>query len=428
MTTVVTPQELHARYRNTFGRVGGYLPRNPAAIDEFHKGLTRRAADLKEELHPAVQELADTLRSDGVLRMYVQNMLREVPQEHRHIHTVDELIQYLNVIVTWAPSYDRDPLKQIFLPMSALFGYIRLTPSGNVAFRNQAFGEKLHGILKAWCAYLDSPESAHVLNTRDWFSQSAIELNRLSEYECWNHRDKEHWGFTSFNDFFHRPIQDEFRPLAGNGDPSVIVAPNDGTVYNIQRNVPRSADFWLKGQPYSLENMVYGPQCKDEYVSAFVGGDVYQAFLSVNSFHRWNVPVDGTIEHLEIVPGYPFSHVESASPDPIAYTHSQGYQAHVSTRGLAFIRTGSELGNRLVCAVVIGMEEVSSISWNPEIKVGAPVARGQELGWFSYGGSSMALVFQPGVVDEFTVPFNNPDQHPDDGPTVFVKSQIARAR
>ncbi|MFE5869704.1 phophatidylserine decarboxylase associated domain-containing protein [Streptomyces roseifaciens] len=428
MAAVVTAQELHARYQGTFGRVGGYLPRNPLAIDEFQRGLAQRAADLKDDLDPAVREFAEMVHSDGIVRMYVSQMLQEVPEEHRHVRSVDELIRHLNVVVGWAPSYNRDPLKQIFLPMSALFGYMRLTPSGAVVFRNQAFGERIDAILGKWCTYLNSAESAHVLNTRDWFSQPAVELNRLYEYECWDHRGAEHWGFPSFNAFFHRAVKKDFRPLAGKDDPSVIVASNDGTVYNVQRDVPRSADFWLKGQPYSLENMLYGPECRSEYISAFVGGDVYQAFLSVNSYHRWHVPVDGTIEHLEIVKGYPFSHVESASPDPATFSHSQGYQANISTRGLAFIRTGSELGHRMVCAVVIGMEEVSSISWAPGVEVGATVSRGQELGWFSYGGSSMALVFQQGVVDEFTVPVTNPDLHPDDGPTVFVNSQIARAR
>ncbi|MGW1073896.1 phophatidylserine decarboxylase associated domain-containing protein [Streptomyces sp. NPDC002537] len=427
MTAVITPQELHARYQNTFGRASGYLPRNPVAIDEFHKGLAQRAADLKEDLDSTVQDLANLIDSDGIVRMYASQMINEVPEEHRHIRSVDELVQYLNVIVTWAPSYNRDPLKQIFLPMSALFGYMRLTPSGTVLFRNQAFGEKLQKILKRWCHYLNSPESKHVLNSRDWFSQPAIELNKLYEYQCWDRQNEDHWGFTSFNDFFHRPIKDDFRALAGKDDPSVIVAPNDGTVYNIQRGVPRQADFWLKGQPYSLENMLHGPECGFEYVQKFVGGDVYQSFLSVNSFHRWNIPVDGTIRHLEIVPGLMFSHVESASPDPTTFTHSQGYQSNVNTRGLAFIETGPELGNRMVCAVVIGMEEVSSIEWRKGLKVGDPVKKGDELGYFSYGGSSMALVFQPGIVDEFTVPLNNPDLHPDDGPTVFVRSQIARA-
>ncbi|MCC3768390.1 phosphatidylserine decarboxylase family protein [Streptomyces sp. UNOC14_S4] len=421
----ITAQELHSRYQNTFGRVGGYLPRNPLAIDEFQKSLAPRAVDLKDDLAKSVREFAEFIHSDGIARMYVSQMIDEVPEEHRHIRSIDDLIQYLNVVVGWAPSYDRDPQKLIALPMSALFGYMRLTKSGHVAFRLPQFNDALRKVMDTWYQYLNSAESTHVLNTRNWFSQPAIELNKLYEYECWDHRGEDYWGFTSFNDFFHRRIKlDEFRQLAGEGDPSVITAPADGTVYNMARGVARSDEFWLK-EVYSLENMLWGPQCGSEYVSKFVGGDVYQSFLSVNSFHRWNVPVDGTIKHLEKVPGLMFSHLEMERPDPTTYTSSQSYQANVNTRGLAFIECGPELGNRMVCQVVIGMEEVSSIDWS--VKVGDQVHRGQELGYFSYGGSSMALVFEQGIVNEFTVPQNDPHTHPDDGPTVFVRSQIARA-
>ncbi|WP_372410140.1 phophatidylserine decarboxylase associated domain-containing protein [Streptomyces luteireticuli] len=430
MTAVLSTEELHARYRTTFGRAGGYLPRNPAAIDEWHRNLTQRAADAKEEFVGPVKDLAEILYSDGIVRMYVTQMINELPEKHRHVTSVDDLLQKLNVIVRTAPAYDPDPTKHIFLPMSALFGHLRLTRAGAVVFRNQRFGTALQAILQDWCRFLDSPESRYVLSTREngWFSQSAAELNKLYEYECWDRRDEPHWGFGSFNDFFHRRIKlDEFRPLAGPDDPSVITAPNDGTVYNMQRDVPRSADFWIKGHYYSLENMLHGRECKDEYVGRFVGGDVYQGFLSVNSFHRWHVPVSGTIRHLEVVPGLMFSHAESESPDPATWTHSQAYQSNVNTRGLAFIETGEELGRRMVCAVVIGMDEVSSVQWKPGLAVGSEVRKGDELGFFSYGGSSMALVFEPGIVGDFTVPENNPDKHPDDGPSVFVRQQIARA-
>lgn len=156
-----------------------------------------------------------------------------------------------------------------------------------------------------------------------------------------------------------------------------------------------------------------------------VGGDVYQAFLSVNSFHRWNVPVSGTIRHLEIVPGLMFSACEDESPDPTSWTHSQSYPARVNTRGLAVIERDEADGGGMVGAVVIGMDEVSCINWS--VDVNHHVERGDELGCFSYGGSSMALVFQQGVVVDFTVPGNDPHEHPDDGPSVFVRSQIARA-
>jgi phosphatidylserine decarboxylase len=57
--------------------------------------------------------------------------------------------------------------------------------------------------------------------------------------------------------------------------------------------------FWLKGQPYSLNDMLnFDPSAK-----LFEGGTVYQAFLSALSFHRWNSPVKGKIAKAFVVNG-----------------------------------------------------------------------------------------------------------------------------
>ena len=61
---------------------------------------------------------------------------------------------------------------------------------------------------------------------------------------------------------------------------------------------------------------------------------------------------------------------------------------------------------------------------------GQRLEKGQELGYFSYGGSSMCLVFQPGAIQEFTMgtPPPKPIVDPASGPAVKVNGQIAIAR
>jgi phosphatidylserine decarboxylase len=55
------------------------------------------------------------------------------------------------------------------------------------------------------------------------------------------------------------------------------------------------------------------------------------------------------------------------------------------------------------------MAEVSSCTI--EALRGQGVRKGDELGYFQYGGSSMCLVFRPGVIDRFVVqpPFSKGD-------------------
>ena len=61
--------------------------------------------------------------------------------------------------------------------------------------------------------------------------------------------------------------------------------------YGISTDVQRQDRFWIKSQPYSLHDML----ANDGSVDQFVGGPVYQAFLSATNYHRWHSPVAGRI-------------------------------------------------------------------------------------------------------------------------------------
>ena len=51
----------------------------------------------------------------------------------------------------------------------------------------------------------------------------------------------------------------------------------------------------------------------------------------------------------------------------------------------------------VVALLPIGMMPVTSINWAPEVKVGAEVTKGQELGYFLFGGSDFVILFQSGI-------------------------------
>ncbi|MEU5029385.1 phosphatidylserine decarboxylase [Streptomyces milbemycinicus] len=284
-------------------------------------------------------------------------------------------------------------------------------------------------------AYLDSPDSATYLNDslpHGWLPEPAVELLKLYEFEVAPIP-------RSFNAFFHRQIKKQFRSVDQPGNPQVIVSANDGTVVRwAQVNTP-SADFTLKGQPYSLDNMLSDPSDKtwkpQGYVERFVGGHVFQTFLSGANYHRWWAPIAGTVvEAPRIVPGLMFSELPNAGWDPTAGTHSQGYEASVNTRGLLFIESDhmTDDGQKmLVCLMPIGITEISSVAFvnakGQPVKKGDRVEKGTELGRFSYGGSSMCLLFSKGVIDKFVTP-RNTGATMDDGPPVFVGIQIAVTR
>ena len=67
-----------------------------------------------------------------------------------------------------------------------------------------------------------------------------------------------------------------------------------------------------------------------------------------------------------------------------------GWQS-IETRGLAIIETEAY---GLVAVMPIGMSQVASVNFSEGLHVGQRVEKGDELGYFLFGGSDFVLVFQ----------------------------------
>ena len=420
---------LDLAYEDIFASNADKLPADRLAVTA-HNFLLKAAAEAQKHrpYDRSVREFSKLLQTDSVIRMLVTRMITEVPEPHRTVEDIEELLSQLNQITVTAPQWEMNPDKRVFFPMSALFTYMMMTTSGMAVMRMPKMNDGLRGILKAWCDYLDSSDSAHVLNdcVHGWFQghdlprnseaykQSAWYYNRLDDFEV--DMDKPHGGFKGFNDFFHRQIKPAVRPISGKDDPRVVVSPNDGTVYKVAREVALETTFWIKSQPYSLHDMLN----YDAIAKTYADGDVLQSYLSGADYHRWHAPVSGKIVKLEVVPGLMFSNLASEGND-IKGTGSQGYYTSVNTRGLCFIEADHKpLG--LVCVMPVGITEISSIRHT--VKVGQHVEKGDELGVFSYGGSSLATIFQPGAINHFTAFV--PDNPAQDG-KLQVNAQMAIA-
>jgi phosphatidylserine decarboxylase len=138
----------------------------------------------------------------------------------------------------------------------------------------------------------------------------------------------------------------------------------------------------------------------DELAERFIGGVVFQSFLDGKNYHRFRSPVDGTIRKVVTVEGMMFSNAEAVGTDLTAGTYSQAYMTSVNTRKMVFIDSeDSQIG--VVCLIAVGISEVSSVSISSTL--GSRVAKGDEIGYFSYGGSSICLLFEPGVIREFAI-------------------------
>jgi phosphatidylserine decarboxylase len=280
-------------------------------------------------------------------------------------------------------------------------------------------------VLKVWTQFLDSKDSRYVLNDSPtgWLNPDARKALNLDEFKT--SPKKPYLGFKSWNDFFIREFKPGMRPVADPEDDSVIVSACESAPYAIENNVKEHDTFWVKSQPYSLRQMLKG-----HFVDRFVGGTVYQAFLSAENYHRWHSPVSGTVKKLELVPGAYYAEAASEGFDPAGPNDSQGYIAHVAARALIFIEADNPAIG-LICVVPVGMAEVSSCvlqGANGEpLKRGQRVKKGEQIGYFQFGGSTHCVVFGPGVISEFALQAIPQGESGSESGIVKVNSFLAKA-
>ncbi|MEO3937314.1 phosphatidylserine decarboxylase [Dermatophilaceae bacterium Soc4.6] len=229
----------------------------------------------------------------------------------------------------------------------------------------------------------------------------------------------EHWGFTSWNDFFTRRFVDGARPVAAPDDDAVIVSACESTPCGLRTDVSLHDRFWLKGQPYSLHDMLD----HDEAAAEFAGGTVYQAFLSATNYHRWHSPVAGTVVRARVVDGTYYSEADTVGQGETESPNSQSYLAHVATRAIVLLQADNPAIG-LMAFIAVGMSDVSS--YIIDVQTGQHLDKGDELSYFQFGGSTHCLVFRPGVITDVrlqAVPLPGDPK----APLVLLHSPIATA-
>ena len=377
------------------------------------------------EYDETVQTFSDLIDTNGTIRrcltLSIEEQVEEAENEGQEpmLRDIPDLLAKLNVILTMSPYYSETEHSDF--PMSAIFNPLLFTTYGYPLFTYSEFNNGIRPIMQKWCQFLDSSDSRYVLtddaDVGGWFQPAPYSQLELDIFVM--DKSLPYWGFSSYNSFFHREIQLEHRPLPENDSNDIIVSSNDGHVYNIQENVQAIDQFWLKGQPYSLINMLNN---NTKYIEKFTGGTVIQTFLSGADYHRLRSPITGTVVDKEIVSDLmfvqlPFTKGQDWGPggDP-----SQSLEACQNTRGLLYIEADDpRIGT--VCVIPVGITEISSVTFDHSvgdpIQINDKVNKGDGIGYFSFGGSSCVLLFQKDVVDVNSLP-------PVDS-QVHVREQIA---
>jgi phosphatidylserine decarboxylase len=406
-------------------RLGGWLPGNEAHLAQYRTELAARArtrakapgTDLPR--NASVAQLAALVKGDPVLRMDLTRAIHQAQHEGYVLgySNIDELMTIIDYLMTYAPPFSESSL--IHCPLNAVLDWPMCRPSGYALFRDPAFNVALKRVLDCWCGFLSGPHSREHLVTEapnGWFSEEADKQIGLSQFIC--DPDQPYRGFTSWNHFFTRRFRPGARLVAGPEDNKIIVSACEATPYNVQHDVKLHDTFWIKSQPYSLQEMFTAAHC--DLAAKFIGGSVYQAFLGAFNYHRWHAPVTGEVISAYTVGGAYYSGADAEGEDPEGLNDSQGYITSVAARAVIVIDCDDPAVGQVGC-VFVGMADVSSCVI--DALPGQCVKKGDELGYFQYGGSTCCLVFQPGVIDRF---FPEP---PFKGAAIAkVNSHVATAR
>ena len=183
---------------------------------------------------PEIEAMAEIINREAFVRMYAEQGLRQIPPARQHFDSVEHMLDAINYVTHTAPIYRDVTSISWQFPLSALMNFWMMTPAGKLLMRMPQFNDQMNKIMKAWCFYLDSPESCYVLNDGPfgWLSPEALKYNAVETDYTIPDRNAPHWGWKSYNDFFHRMVKMDNRPIAGPDDNSIICSPNDGVAWS----------------------------------------------------------------------------------------------------------------------------------------------------------------------------------------------------
>ena len=105
--------------------------------------------------------------------------------------------------------------------------------------------------------------------------------------------------YTSFNEFFTRPLKPDARPLAQ----ADFICPVDGAISQFG-NIEDTQIFQAKGHSYSISALLAG---NTELAGQFRHGSFATLYLSPKDYHRIHMPCDGRLVSMTYVPGTLFS-------------------------------------------------------------------------------------------------------------------------
>jgi phosphatidylserine decarboxylase len=270
------------------------------------------------------------------------------------------------------PSYKRIPsiyyidrqtklLKKERIPAEQWLKWLYHDPFGNLALETVI---KRKSFSRIYGRFMKSPRSS--LKIKSFIKIFNIDIDRF---------EKELKDYSSFNDFFIRKIKHEYRKI--DPDPFTVVSPADGKILAYDK-LDKGLHFIAKGHDFSLPEFLNNEKLAAEYYN----GSMLIIRLTPADYHRFHFPVEGIPGKSHKIKGKYYS-VSPISIQKKIRTYCQNKREYTLIKSAQF-------GNIIMAE--IGATLVGSIrqTFIPE----KPHQKGDEKGYFEFGGSSVILLFK----------------------------------
>ena len=178
--------------------------------------------------------------------------------------------------------------------------------------------------------------------------------------------------YTSFNDFFTRKIKDKYRPI--DMEKTHLISPCDAKLS--MHFIDSNSSFVIKNTRYTLKELLRDEKLAKKYEGGYIG--IFR--LCVSDYHRFHYIDDGRRSHERVIRGVLHT-VNPIANDvyPIYKENSREYCIHRTDNfGDVIVM---EVGALLVGKIVNKKDKCIT-------------KRGQEKGYFEYGGSTVVLIFK----------------------------------
>ncbi|KFX94355.1 hypothetical protein O988_06350 [Pseudogymnoascus sp. VKM F-3808] len=352
---------------------------------------------------PVVQALVDQINNEPEWKLAfgkaISDAIDQAPtyMEKYEIRDLEGYFNYMDALQTWIPS-ENSTATQV-LERVRIF-YFLFNQCSVRDLQTPLSPETTRGPLSwlsGWLVryattlgqFLDTPESL-TAETLATFRESG--KYGLDDYIVPD------GGWKTFNDFFARHVKPDRRPIAAPADPAVIASPADCMLQGTWP-VDENGSVTFKGIPWRISDLLQD----SAYGECFRGGSFIHAILFPFDYHRMHAPVGGKVLECKVISGQAMLEAIAVNGRPRSNPNAEeGYQ-WCQTRGLIVL--DSSIGK--VAILPVGMGHISSVTMTPH--VGEEISKGDEIGYFQFGGSDIIMIFEG--ISNIAIPVL--DSHPD---------------